>query len=141
MMAAAILVISIGLVTAAAARYGRSHDPQALELANVEIDALRHDFLAMAITRRANFPNSKKIHKRIYSYVKAYRGDYLYTGRFAGLVEGGLPEERADFFLDPWNAPYWIKLHWNTEDRVTALVYSFGPNRSRDSAHNVRRRR
>jgi len=134
-IAGAVLVLVLGLAAAATARYGRTHDPQAVELAAVEIDALRRDFLTMAESRREYFPESRNLHKRIYSYVKKYHGDYLHRGRFASLVEGGLPEERADFFLDPWNAPYWIKLHWNAEyDRVTALVYSFGPNRRRDSA-------
>ena len=50
------------------------------------------------------------------------------------MIEQGLPEERAEFFLDPWNSPYWVGLEIN--DDVTyglLMVYSFGPNRIRDS--------
>lgn len=133
-LAGAVIVAGLGLVTAAATRYVRIHDPHTIELATVEIDALRRDFLAMAARPGQPFPNSRNTHKRIYTYVNRYRARYLSSGRFAGLVEGGLPEERAQFFLDPWNAPYWVKLRWNSKrTRRTAFVYSFGPNRRRDS--------
>ena len=46
----------------------------------------------------------------------------------------GLPEERAQFFIDPWNTPYWIR---QTNDpkrkEKKVFIYSFGPNRRRDS--------
>ena len=49
---------------------------------------------------------------------------------FAKLVEEAL---RRQYFLDPWNLPYWIR-HRCSEGRTTAVfVYSFGPNRRRDS--------
>ncbi|MEE8342973.1 MAG: hypothetical protein V3R51_04150, partial [Gammaproteobacteria bacterium] len=91
-------------------------------------------FLAMAPRWDQSFPNPRNVHKRIYTYKNKYVASYLDGGRFAGLVSGGLPEERAHYFLDPWNAPYWIKLRWNADrSRRTAFVYSFGPNRRRDS--------
>ena len=43
-----------------------------------------------------------------------------------------LPEERADYFLDPWNSPYWIR-HRCSSKRQRITIYSFGPNRRRDS--------
>ena len=36
------------------------------------------------------------------------------------------------YFLDPWNAPYWVRDHCG-EDRRRAWLYSTGPNRRRDS--------
>ena len=44
----------------------------------------------------------------------------------------GLPEERARFFLDPWNYPYWVQCT-RDGDRRFNYVYSFGPNRRRES--------
>jgi hypothetical protein len=56
----------------------------------------------------------------------------MYGGRFAALQVQGLPEERADYFLDPWNSPYWIR-HRCSSERQRIFIYSFGPNRRRDS--------
>ena len=56
----------------------------------------------------------------------------LLEGQFAALKLQGLPEERADYFLDPWNSPYWIR-HRCSSERQRIVVYSFGPNRRRDS--------
>jgi hypothetical protein len=134
----AALVIGLALGTVAIARYGRAHDPDVLKLAGVEIDVLRRDFIAMAERSDETFPNRKNLHKRIYSYESKYGGGYLFDGEFSALVSRGLPQERADFFLDPWNSPYWIRLKWDSKQRTqfTAFVYSFGPNRRRDSTQS-----
>ena len=130
-----VLVVALGLSTVAMARYGRAHDPRSLEMANIEIEALQRDFLQMTEVEDERFPRRKNIHKRIYSYEGKYGDGYLNTGEFSQLMARGLPQERAIFFLDPWNDPYWIKIKWNTRrTRLTAFVYSFGPNRRRDSS-------
>ena len=56
----------------------------------------------------------------------------MLEGVFARLKVQGLPEVRADFFIDPWNSPYWIR-HKCKDKRRRVFVYSFGPNRRRDS--------
>ncbi len=44
------------------------------------------------------------------------------------------PYARADFFLDPWNSPYWIQHDCSRRsDGELVMVYSFGPNRRRES--------
>ena len=131
----AALVAGLALGTVAIARYGRAHDPHVLKLAEGEIDALRRDFIAMAQRSDESLPNGKNLHKRIYSYESKYGNDYLFNGEFSTLVSRGMPQERADFFLDPWNSPYWIRLEWDGTKRTqfTVFVYSFGPNRRRDS--------
>ena len=42
---------------------------------------------------------------------------------------------RAGYLLDPWNSPYWIrhKCPQGGGRRRAVFVYSFGPNRRRDS--------
>jgi hypothetical protein len=67
--------------------------------------------------------------------MEAYDQQHLLNGEFASLRAKGLPEERADFFLDPWNSPYWVR-HVCSDDRTqrAIYVYSFGPNRKRDSS-------
>jgi hypothetical protein len=99
-----------------------------LEGARVELRALRSDLA------KARSYKECGIHKRVYSYVEKYEQQHLLDGEFAELVAAGLPAERARFFLDPWNSPYWFK-HVCAKDasRRAILVYSFGPNRHRDS--------
>ncbi len=73
-------------------------------------------------------------HKRLYTHVKQYDQDFLLHGRFAGLVDGGLSSSRAEFLLDPWNSPYWIRDSCGPDgSNRLAFVYSLGPNRRRDS--------
>lgn len=124
----ALLCLGLGAGTAwlwfAAVRVTPAH----VEAARVELEALRDDYaLAKSRTRCG-------VHKRVHSHVVKYDVDHLYTGHFAELVGTGLPEDRARYFLDPWNSPYWIK-HKCAADgsRRAILVYSFGPNRHRDS--------
>ncbi|MDH3405125.1 MAG: hypothetical protein OEP45_16010, partial [Acidobacteriota bacterium] len=51
------------------------------------------------------------------------------------LVTLGLPEDRARFFMDPWNAPYWLRDRCDKKTgRRAIFFYSFGPNRKRDSS-------
>ena len=41
-------------------------------------------------------------------------------------------QSRLRFFLDPWNNPYWVR-HVCKRGREHVYIYSFGPNRMRDS--------
>ena len=70
----------------------------------------------------------------MYSYVEKYDRSELLTGEFSRLQQQGLPEARAEFFIDPWGAPYWVRHQCSSEPwRQTVFIYSFGPNRRRDS--------
>jgi hypothetical protein len=119
------------LLGAATTRLGwlfAANDSHRIEAVGIELAALRED-IAQAQTR-----TRCGMHKRLYTMVEAYRQDHLYDGAFASLQQSGLPSERARYFLDPWNSPYWIQ-HVCSEDhrRRAIFVYSFGPNRMRDS--------
>jgi hypothetical protein len=76
------------------------------------------------------------LHKRVYTFVEKKKyARPLTEGSFTRLVDRGLPEARAEFFLDPWNSPYWIRDRCDEDNgRRVVFVYSFGPNRSRDSS-------
>lgn len=74
--------------------------------------------------------NKNGIHKRVFT---ATRDGYytLADGSFATRTSGDAKDSgRRKFFLDPWNNPYWVLVE-KDEDRV--VVYSFGPNRRRDT--------
>ncbi len=127
------LVLLLGVATAAASNRLAGDDPARLEEARREAEHLKLDFLGMA--RRGGGPGTRcGLHKRVFSYVEKYGAKPLYEGRFAALTSQGMPEERAAFFLDPWNSPYWIRDRCSeSRDRRVVFVYSFGPNRRRDS--------
>jgi len=123
-----LLALGLGFATARTSWALTAEAPDRVAAAQIELDALRTD-VAAARTR-----THCGIHKRIYSVVEAYGQEHLLRGAFGGLQAQGLSEERARFFLDPWNSPYWIR-HVCSEDRTrrAIFVYSLGPNRFRDS--------
>lgn len=132
---AGLVVAALGLATAAAVRNQQAQWPENISLATTEIEALKADLLAMSDLESESFPTRCGLHKRFHGWVEKYGKEELYAGRFAALRERGLPAERADYFLDPWNAPYWIRDRCDSDDdRRSIFVYSFGPNRQRDSS-------
>jgi hypothetical protein len=124
-----IATVSLGLISATATRVERNAPPDNVETTRLELEAIARDFDEGLAESRCN------LHKRLYTFVEEYDQADLYNGSFSGLQSQGLPQERADFFLDPWNSPYWIRDRCDREtDKRTSFVYSFGPNRRRESS-------
>ena len=109
-------------------------DPIVAEVTATEIRALRRDFERLA--RDGKLPCGK--HERVNWMAKLSRSDTLKKGRFFSLSENGLPDERAEFFIDPWATAYWVRTTCN-DQRDKIFLYSFGPNRRRDSNRWKRR--
>lgn len=123
-----VLVIGLGLASATFSRTQRYALPVNIQSAKIEVEAISHDFDSGLATSRCN------LHKRLYTFVKKYDQTRLFEGSYAGLQAQGLPKERAEFFLDPWNSPYWIRDRCDRQAGSRMIfVYSFGPNRRRDS--------
>ncbi len=122
------LVVLLGIGSAALLQWPRSGDPTFVAAAEMETTALKSDFLSGRIDTRCG------LHKRLYTFMKEYRQDYLLEGDFSRLTSEGLAPARAEFFLDPWNSPYWLRFKCTKRrNRVSAFVYSFGPDRRRSS--------
>lgn len=126
MLAGWAIVMVLGITSGALTRLQRDEQPAMLEAARTEIEAIKRDFESGRVWARCN------VHKRLYSYVVKYEQYALQRGELASLVSQGMPEERAEYLLDPWNSPYWIRFRCETQTEVL-FVYSFGPNRRRDS--------
>lgn len=123
-----LLVLGLGLANAGVSRRLVSRQPETIEAARSEAQALKRDFLTRQL------PTKCGLHKRIFTYKEEYDQPYLLEGAFSRLTAQGLPETRAKYFLDPWNSPYWIRSECSDDrSRVSVYIYSFGPNRSRDS--------
>lgn len=125
---AALAAGLLGAVTAAGTRLVTAGRPESLRAARTEAAALRRDLQAGDVRPGCG------LHKRLYTWVREDAPPGLESGAFARLVRRGLPEDRARFFLDPWNSPWWVR---QSCDRATGrrvlFVYSFGPDRRRDS--------
>ena len=120
------MVWVLAALTVVAVRYAHAVDPDRVKTARLEIDALAQDFGSGQVHTRCN------IHKRIYTFVREYKQPYLFEGEFARLLQGRGDSARAEYLLDPWNSAYWVR-HKCVAGRNAKFVYSFGPNRRRDS--------
>ncbi len=130
-----VVSMVLGVATAAAARIQSSARLENVDAAEIELEALKADVLRISDPERRRFATRCGVHKRVYSWVEKYDQTTLWEGSFAGLQRQGLAEERARFFIDPWNAPYWIRDRCTRDRSQRAIfVYSFGPNRRRDSS-------
>ena len=122
-----LAVMALGVAGGTLTRSQRNDEPGNIQAAQTELEALRRDILG-GTHQRCN------VHKRLYAYDRRYGRGRLATGEFSRLVQRGLPEQRAEYLLDPWNYAYWIRDNCaQNEHERTIYLYSFGPNRRRDS--------
>lgn len=130
-----VVIFVIGIGNATVARHNFSSDPHVLETARMETHAIATDMAALYRANKQGVVTRCKDHRRMNGLATRLRTDYLYTSEFASLVQKGMSEERAQYFIDPWNSPYWIRHECLSTDGVErVLIYSFGPNRKRDSS-------
>ncbi len=129
-----LLALGSGIGTAGAERFLTSGSVEKLAQARLEVAALAADLETIAESEGERYATECNRHKRLYSYELKYRKPLLYKGSFAAFLDQGVPEERTKYFIDPWNSPYWIRDRCaeSGSGRVV-FVYSFGPNRKRDS--------
>jgi len=126
---AALIILAAGVASAMATSHWRDANPANVTAAQFELEALYRDFTSGNVReRRCGF------HRRLFTFTENTEQSALYNGTFAQLSQQGLPEQRAAFFLDPWNYAYWIRDNCAADGRMgTTYLYSFGPNRRRDS--------
>lgn len=102
-------------------------DETKIRVARQETQALVADLDAKRLRSRCG------VHKRLFTFVEQYGARRMdRSGFFAGETDAA-DDVRKRHYLDPWNLPYWIRHQCDAaESRV--FVYSFGPNRRRDSS-------
>jgi len=126
-----VLIALAGIWILAAATYTaicylQYDDPRGVQTARNELAALGRDFSS------GQLETSCGVHARLYTFVREHEQSYLLRGDFSGLVQGKRENARAAYLLDPWNSSYWIR-HQCAGSREIRFVYSFGPNRRRES--------
>lgn len=130
---AAAVVLSIP-AQGAVERLLYGSDAEAAALASAEAKLLAGD-LARARTRLLQ--TKSRVHKRLFT---AVRDGYFELGSASAFLEHRRSpaeknaerprRDRWGYLLDPWNNPYWVEYRRDTDE---LRVYSFGPNRRRDS--------
>lgn len=132
LVSVSIAVAGLGIITTVAQDARATGDPQGIAATRLELDALAQDLKPLLIASACG------THKRLYTLARDREWDALRAGRFAGLAGDGIPEARITYFLDPWNSPYWLRERCAEApgDQRIALLYSFGPNRTRDSSEH-----
>ncbi|WP_405228152.1 hypothetical protein [Lentisalinibacter sediminis] len=123
----AVLTAALGFGTLRATTLLHGDPGKLRRAAETELRALAADFTHERVRTRCG------VHKRVYTFRVEWGQSYLSEGRFANLTTDGLDATRARYFLDPWGLPYWVR-HECAGDEEVSFVYSFGPNRRRDSA-------
>jgi len=123
------LVGILGFGSALWSRAQLSAEPVVVEVAATEIRAIERDLRSLIDDELLACGK----HERLNAMAKRSNGARLTDGRFRSLTRSGLPEERAEFFIDPWSTAYWVRTSCN-DTRDKAFIYSFGPNRRRDSS-------
>lgn len=109
-------------------------EPRVAE-AKADLAAIRDDLRSPGVPR-PKLRTMKRVHKRLFTAAR----DYIDASAGLGFLDGqaspadpsatNVRRDRKGYFLDPWNNPYWIAY---TGDTRRVLLYSFGPNRRRDT--------
>lgn len=109
-------------------------DAEGTRAVTAELQRLTQDIRAGAIQPKMMMKSW--VHKRIYTAVQS---GYLRLGEAAPSSVGqrtaasDSSPNAGNFFLDHWNQPYWILFRRGFNRAPEVIVYSFGPNRRRDS--------
>ena len=118
-------------------RLAAPDDPAGIELARAEAVRLRRDW-ARQTQLDDDIPSGCRTHIRIYTWARKHNYERFLDGTFTQAAPADREADREAgarfrFFLDPWNNPYWIR-HVCRRGREKVYIYSFGPNRRRDSS-------
>jgi len=103
-----------------------------LDTADRVLQAQRETHALAADFQRKRLRSRCGVHMRVYSFVEAYGARRMAESGFGADLVSDTDLQRKQHFLDPWHLPYWIRHHCRDGESV-AFVYSFGPDRRRQS--------
>jgi hypothetical protein len=126
--------IALGAGSAHASRL-RAADPRAIAAAEREVRALAEDLL-LGARAAGHAPTGCGLHTRMASLARERAGRGLRWSRFSSSAGDSSARERTAHFLDPWSSSYWVRDYCAGGAR-SVFVYSFGPNRRRDSGESA----
>lgn len=97
-------------------------EPAELAAAHDELASLAAQLQSGGLTARAR--RRSRIHKRVYTAIRA---------RYLSAPPTAPAALRRSYHLDPWQQPYWLLIEPGPDESSAVLLYSFGPNRRRDT--------
>ncbi|TPV97097.1 MAG: hypothetical protein B7733_01340 [Myxococcales bacterium FL481] len=116
-------------------------DEAAVALARSELEQLRRDLEIEGVARHDKWRSKRSVHKRLFTATQAgyFRfgagSSFLRGQRTPAELEKGGRRDRRGYFIDPWSNPYWV-IYRRAQAEI--LIYSFGPDRRRDSEFDDR---
>ncbi|MEQ9324559.1 MAG: hypothetical protein RIF41_35670 [Polyangiaceae bacterium] len=123
------LCVTLGVVTPPTLdRLVYSTSDVRVDLARTELETLAAHLLEGGVTSRLT--GRRRVHKRLFTAAKV---GYVRLPPVTEATHEEADARRARYQLDPWQQPYWILLTTRNRDRPALVLYSFGPNRRRDS--------
>jgi hypothetical protein len=134
--AALALALSAGLTEVSNAQV-RKGDPERAACARAEVANLLSDIVEGGAAKDGLRGVEGSLHRRVWIAVEHGYLDGGKLGRFGatrceGVAAQGI-ETRHQFATDPWGLSYWLYTERLDDGRQRLTVYSFGPNRRRDS--------
>lgn len=134
---AAVLLISGGLMQISLMQEAK-HDRANTACARLETQQLLNDLLNGAATVKVRLMTG---HIRVYEAMSRGLVDGSRLSGFKGAQceDQGVKEtlSRRDYSVDPWGMSYWLHIQRQPDDSMGLTIYSFGPNRRRDSGEVV----
>lgn len=128
------LAAALGVGSAQLAASRPAH-PEQLLAAQRETEALARDLLIGA-RALGGAPTRCGVHLRLHTLARSKLGEPLPFAEFHAEAKRRDGEARAAALVDPWASSYWVRDHCEGETR-SVFVYSFGPNRRRDSSERA----
>jgi hypothetical protein len=106
-------------------------DDERTQMVEREIEALIEDWHTHT-EAAGKAPSRCGTHIRMYTWIRKHDYDTFWQEAFAALDIDGT---RREYFLDPWNSPYWIRHVCTKKSGRTKriVIYSFGPDSHRES--------
>lgn len=131
-----MLASAVGLavaMTTVSGRIERGRDTHRSACAEQEVKRLASD-IGAGSAGTTDLWRMRRVHKRVWSSIQEgyVDGSKLQTFKHPGCDQSA--ELRQKYAIDPWGSPYWLEMERGRDSRRLVTVYSFGPDRRRDSA-------
>lgn len=142
------IIVGVALAVAASAALtevsnaqARKGNPERVECARVEALNLLSDIIEGGAAKEKLRSVQDSLHRRVWiaegrDYLDGDRLQRFTATQCAGVAAQGI-ETRHRFATDPWGLSYWLYTERLADGRQQLTVYSFGPNRRRDSSEGA----
>jgi hypothetical protein len=130
-----MLVSAVGLafvMTGVSGQIERARDTQRNICAEEEVASLAGD-ITSGSAGTSDLWRMRRVHKRVWT---AIQEGYLQADGLKTLADSRCDRSadlRHKYGIDPWGSPYWLEMERTRAKGEQVTVYSFGPNRRRDT--------